>query len=91
MSLIDKLVETQRAMHLTDERFAAELRVSRSYWSMLRSGDRRPGRKFIGAITRRFPHMAADALLDARDDPSFLVPLTVTDSDVPCVTTEVTA
>lgn len=39
---------------MTDEEFARLLGVSQPYWSMLKSGERKPGLKFIAGVKRVF-------------------------------------
>lgn len=86
MNLISKLTELQRASGLYDAAFAAEIGVTRTMWVKVRSGDRRPGRRFLSGVMRRFPTLTDDCLLDLRDTPHTVVASNVTDREPIAVT-----
>lgn len=86
MNLIDKLTATQRELNVTDAPFAAEIGVTRSMWVQVRNGQKRPGRRFLAGVMRRFPLLADDCVIHLRDDPAFLLPSNVTDSNIANVT-----
>lgn len=84
MNLIEKLSSLQAAQSLSDSRFAAELGVSRAMWSKVRAGKKRPGRRFLSGVVRRYPSLTDDCLLHLRDgpDPAPFLPSNVTVSNL---------
>lgn len=65
--LIEALVAKQRERGLTDAEFASSLGASRPMWSMVRSGHKRPGRKFLQGVMRRYPDLTSECLAYLRD------------------------
>lgn len=83
-SLVETLVERQQRMDLSDRAFAARLGVSRSTWTRVRLGDRRPGERLLSGVMRAFPSLTEDCLVYLRDGVS--MPENVTQSDAEPVT-----
>jgi transcriptional regulator with XRE-family HTH domain len=66
-SLTETLESCQSERGLTDEQFAALIGVTRSAWSMVRSGRREPGVQFLRGVMRAFPRLTDDVLVYVRD------------------------
>ena len=60
--LINKLIERQNALGASDRAFAKHLRINRQMWRWLKTGERKPGWKILGAICQRYPDLTTDAL-----------------------------
>lgn len=55
---VQRLVEHQAEEGLSDRQFAGLLGVNYSYLSYVKRGQRRPGRKLIGAACQRYNDLA---------------------------------
>lgn len=51
----------------SDSQLPKRLGISRVMWMYLKSGQRRPGMKFYGAVMREFPELIPDILLAIRE------------------------
>lgn len=65
--LIDTLLGIQKALRWGDAAMADALGITRSYWVMLRQGQRQPGRKVLVGVIKAFPQLEEDALLFLRE------------------------
>ena len=61
-ALVTEMQAVQRKHKLTDRAFAERLAISHSYWTMLRTGKRRPGRKFLVGILKAFSFYEDDVI-----------------------------
>jgi hypothetical protein len=55
--IVSSLRDIQRAAHESDEQFAARLSIARTTWTLVRSGQRRPGRRVLGGARAAFPQL----------------------------------
>lgn len=62
MTLLEKLIEKQKAEGLSDLQFAKRLGVSRQLWAMTRSGDTPLGMRVLSGVVREFPSLTDDVL-----------------------------
>jgi hypothetical protein len=53
--LVKRLREKQGGQ--TDELFTENLGVSRAIWCLIKTGERKPGLKFLKAVMRTYPEM----------------------------------
>jgi transcriptional regulator with XRE-family HTH domain len=58
MALVEKLIEEQDKLRLSDRKFAQLLGISSALWSNTKRGKAQPGRKLIAASVNRFPLLA---------------------------------
>lgn len=56
--LVEAVRQHQRREKLTDIALADLLGINHSTWSRIKSGDRRPGVKFLNAILRLYPELS---------------------------------
>ena len=56
-TLIVAIGEVQAKNELNSQRFAAILGVDAGYYSRIKSGKRKPGRKFLSALSQKFPEL----------------------------------
>lgn len=56
--LVRRLVQIQTDRGLTNAEFAKMLGVNRAMWSMVRSGNREPGKKVIEGAFRLWPELS---------------------------------
>jgi len=61
-TLLQTLVQKQNAAGLSDREFSAELGLSRSFWTQVRTGRRRITVAVLRAVLRRFPEMEGAVL-----------------------------
>lgn len=66
-SLVETLVRRQIEMAETDAQFAHRFGVSRSAWTRIRLGGRRPGERFLSGVMRGFPDLILDCMAYLRD------------------------
>ena len=61
-ALVTEMIRVQQKHGLSDRAFADRLGISHSYWTMLRLGKRRPGRKFLVGILKAFSFYESDVI-----------------------------
>ena len=61
-ALVTEMIAIQQKHGLTDRAFAKRLAISHSYWTMLRLGNRKPGRKFLVGILKAFSFYEGDVI-----------------------------
>lgn len=66
--LIQRLIKRQRSLGLTDVEFARRLGIHQSYWSLIKAGRRRPGRRFLAGVATQFPDLQPECLIFLRSD-----------------------
>jgi len=60
--LIARLEDIQQAHGWTDQEMADRLGIHRTFWTLTRSGQRRPGTKFLRGVISAFPELTAEAI-----------------------------
>ena len=63
----EKLKAKQEVEGLNDQAFASKLGVSRTLWSLVKSGAREPGMKFVKAVMRTYPELTVEMMDFMRD------------------------
>lgn len=61
--LIDELEKKREALHWSGHKFAQELGISHSTYSLIRRHNYRPGPKVLRSIVRRFPDLNEEVSL----------------------------
>lgn len=64
--LIEELIRIQKERDWSDQDMAEHLGVSRPMWSMVKAGDRHPGRKFLRGVKRGFPYLDMNLFFSER-------------------------
>ncbi len=62
MTLREKLIEKQRELKLSDQRFADRLGISRQLWTKTRKGETTLGMSVLRGVLREFPSLTDDVL-----------------------------
>ncbi len=60
--LLETLLQKQRDLGLTDAQFAAELQLSRPFWTNVRKENRRITVAVLRATLKRFPELEPEVL-----------------------------
>lgn len=55
--LLDKLLEKQSSLGLSNDALARLIGVTPGMWSMVKHGQRRPGIRFIDGVIKAFPEL----------------------------------
>jgi transcriptional regulator with XRE-family HTH domain len=66
-SLVDTLKARQIAARESDNTFARRLGVSRTTWTRVRLGQRKPGERLLAGVMQAFPSMTDECLTYLRD------------------------
>jgi transcriptional regulator with XRE-family HTH domain len=83
VTLIDRLEHKRLQEGWSARELADELGISHSTWSLIRRGHRKPGRRFLQAVIRRFPRLDDDLLVYIRDDDAPFLTGSVADGHPP--------
>jgi hypothetical protein len=62
MTLLDKLIEKQLELKLSDQRFADRLGISRQLWTKTRQKQTPLGMSVLRGVLREFPSLTDDVL-----------------------------
>lgn len=66
--LLDKLIEKQRELQMTDKEFSTEISISRPLWTSTRNHTMPIRDKTIRGVLKRFPDLKEDVLIFLRED-----------------------
>ena len=56
--MIQRLIEIQKTLNVSDSKFAQRIGISRALWYSMKHGKSLPGSKSIPAILKAFPELA---------------------------------
>ncbi len=60
--IVQRLLSIQEKQALTDTSLSSQLGISRSLWWLIKTGQRKPGMKFLQAVIQVYPELTQDCI-----------------------------